>query len=145
MKLIGSLRSIGAIAASIFITSLIVEVTEFALVALLNGAPTTDPETYLAIRNRDGLLTGKVGYNCLGGVAGGYLGAWIAGRRPLAHAAVAATIQTALLAAAFLDPTLRLSAPVLAWIAFAVTTTIGTMLGSWLFRRRVQRANVRRA
>ena len=138
-------RSIVGIAAAIVITSLIVELTEFVLVALLNGGPTTDPETYLSIRNRDGFLAAKAAYNCLGGVGGGYLGASIAGRTPLAHAAIAATIQTNLLTAAFLDPTLRLSAPVWAWIAFAVATAVGIILGGWLFGRRTQRANDRRA
>lgn len=130
------LRSVASVIVGVVLTSLIVEPLEFGLVALLNGAPVTDPDTYLAIRNQPAFLAAKLVYNGLGGIAGGYAAALVAGRRPVLHAGVAAALQGALLLFAASDPMMRLSTPLWAWIGIGVTTPAGLLLGGWLRARR---------
>lgn len=134
------LRSVASIIVGILLTSLIVEPLEFGLVALLNGAPVTDPETYLAIRNQPVFLAAKLAYNGLGGIAGGYAAAVVAGRRPVLHAGIAAALQCVLLLFAASDPAMRLSTPLWAWIGIGVTTPGGLLLGGWLRANRVARS-----
>lgn len=59
---------------------------------------------------------------------GGYAAGWIAGRRPVAHAGIAALLQAALLAMAAY-PVMRLSAPIRAWIGMGATTVGGMLIG----------------
>ena len=133
------LRSVAGVAGCILLTSVIVESIEFGLVALIHGAPTTDPQTYLGIRNQAGFLAVKLIYNGVGGAVGGYVAGGIAGRRPLTHAGVAALLQSALLAMAVADPVMRLSTPIWAWIGVGATTVGGMLIGGWLKMARAAR------
>ena len=79
MILIRTFRSLMAMTAGIMLISLVAEAIEFGLVTMINGAMTTDPESYFAIRNRGWFLCVKLIYNTAAAVAGGYAAAWIAG------------------------------------------------------------------
>jgi hypothetical protein len=50
------LRSILAVLAGLVLISVIVESLEFGLVTLVNGEVTTDPDSYLRVRNTPGLF-----------------------------------------------------------------------------------------
>lgn len=134
-----------SVVVGVLLTSLIVEPLEFGLVALLNGAPTTEPATYLAIRNQAGFLAAKLVYNGFGGMVGGYAAGVVAGRRPVLHAGIAAALQCALLLFAASDPTMRLSTPLWAWIGIGLTTPAGLLCGGWLRAQQAAKVNASRA
>jgi len=132
------LRSIGAVVAAILLISLIVEGLEFALVSLVNGSITTDPERYMAIRNQGWFLGLKFGYNFAAGVAGGALASNIAKRAPLRHGALVAGLQTVAFLAALSNAEMRATAPLWAWAGFIVATGLGILAGAYLGGRRGQ-------
>lgn len=132
------LRSIAAVVLGILLISVLAEATEFALVGLVNGSLTTDPERYLAIRNLNWFLWLKLGYNFAAGAIGGAVAAHIAGQRPLRHGAVVAGLQTVAFLAALSDAGTRATAPSWAWIGFILATGLGVLAGAYLVGRRLK-------
>ena len=130
------LRSILAVFAGLVLISLIVEPVEFGLVALVNGEVTTDPDSYLRVRNTPAFLAAKVVYNTAAAIVGGWVTARLARRAPMAHGLVLAIIQTAAFGWAFATPALRRSTPDWMWATLIVVTFAGIMTGSLLHRRR---------
>ena len=112
--------------------SVVVEVLEFALVTLINGASTTDPETFYAIRNRTWFLVAKLVYNTAAAVAGGYLTALLAGRKEVAHGLVMAGLQTVAFLFALSQPDIKRWTPVWMWVALIALTFLGIVAGARL-------------
>lgn len=132
------IRSIAALVAALVAISVLVELIELALIVAVNGGMPAGEDQYFAVRNRPVILAAKFLYNAAGGFAGGLLVARIAGRRPVAHGVTLAAIQGALLVWAMLHPQLGRTAPLWAWVAFALTTCAGIVGGAmWVSRRRV--------
>ena len=125
-----AIRSVVAILVGLAAISLLVEPLEFALVALVNGGIETDPAAYLAVRNQPWFLALKLAYNFGGGLAGGYLAAWLAPREPAAHGFALAILQGMILLWAMSDPELGSTAPVWAWLGVALTTGAGIIGGA---------------
>jgi hypothetical protein len=129
------IRTVGAVLVGLMSITLIVEPIEFLLVTAANGGLTTDPYEYFQVRNRGWLLALKMVYNTGAAVAAGYLTAWIAGRAPLAHAAVVAVLQVAAFAFAMATPELRQTGPGWMWFSLLAATPIAIVAGAWLRRR----------
>lgn len=127
-------RSLAAIVLGLLLISLLAEAIEFALVALLNGEPTTDPAAYIGIRNRPPVLAAKLAYNALAGLAGGYAAAWVARRAGRRHALALALIQATTLLWALFSP-LGGSAPRWLWVALILTMTPAIVAGGTLRER----------
>ena len=126
------LRTIGGVLVGLMSITLIVEPIEFLLVTAANGGMTTDPFEYFQIRNRGWFLALKIVYNTAAAVAAGYLTAWVAGRAPVAHAAVVAVLQLAAFTFAMATPELRETGPGWMWFTLLAATPIGIIAGSWL-------------
>lgn len=129
------LRSVLAIFAGLVAISLIVEPLEFGFVTAVNGG-VAEPDRYLAIRNQPWFLGLKFIYNFAAAAAGGYLAAWIGGRRYLLHGVALAGVQTALFLWAMSNPEMRALAPIWAWAGFTVATAAGAVAGAGLRARR---------
>jgi hypothetical protein len=137
-----ALRSVIAVIAGLLLISLIVEPLEFALVALVHGEPTTDPEIYSSVRNRPLFLAAKLVYNTLAAVAGGFVAARLAPRAPIHHAIALVIVQTAAFAYAIATPEMRRTTPDPIWVCLFVLTAIGIMGGAHLQRRMRAKAPV---
>lgn len=92
------IRSFLAILVGLMLISVVVEPLEMLLVTLWHGSMLTDPQAYIAVRNRPAFLALKFLYNSGGGWLGGYVAARIAGRAEVRHAVVLALVQAAALA-----------------------------------------------
>lgn len=130
------IRTALAIIVGLLAISLIVEPLEFGLVTLLNNGAAPEPGRYLEIRNQPLFLGFKFFYNFLAAVLGGYLGAWVGGRRPILHGFALAVVQSALFVWAMSRPEMRAFAPIWAWAGFIVATAMGAVFGSVLRARR---------
>ena len=130
------LRSIFAVFAGLVLISVIVEPLEFGLVTLVNGAVTTDPDSYFRVRNTPAFLATKVVYNTAAAIVGGLVAARLAPRAPMAHGLVLAVTQTLAFGWALATPALRRSTPDWMWACLIVVTFAGIMTGSVLQRRR---------
>ena len=62
------LRSAAGLVLGLFAITFSVEALEFVLVGLVGGGFTTQPDEYLAVRNRTPFLLAKVIYNFFGGI-----------------------------------------------------------------------------
>ncbi len=131
------LRSVFAVLAGIVAISMLVEAIEFGLVTLVNGAPTTDPETYYSIRNRPEFLGLKLVYNTGAAAAGGYLTALIAGYAGLRHGLALATLQTLAFGYVLTQPDLARWLSTSMWATLVGVSFIGIMAGA---RARVRSA-----
>ena len=142
--LIQVLRSVLGVFISLMLISIIAEGIEFLLVALVHGSITTDQDAYFGIRNRPPLLAIKFVYNTFAGFAGGYVAAWIAGRAPVWHGLLLATVQLAGFIYGMTASPYASTTPMWAWIALAGTMTPAIVIGSWVRRRRaLQRSRAR--
>lgn len=135
------LRSVLAVLAGLVVISVLVESIEFALVALVNGGATTDPDTYFRIRNQPAFLAAKLVYNTAAAIVGGFLAAWLARRAAVAHGIVLAVVQTAAFGWALANPAIRRSTPDWMWACLIVLTFAGIVVGSLLQSRRIELAD----
>ena len=126
------LRSVLAIVAGLMVISIIAEGIEFMLVTALHGGVATEPDVYWSVRNRPMVLGLKLIYNTLAAAGGGYLAAWIAGRRALAHGIALAAIQLALFVWGMTASEFAGATPTWAWSTLCVTMTAGILFGARL-------------
>jgi hypothetical protein len=134
--LIRLVRTSAAILAGLLVLSGLVEGLEFALVAAINGGPTTQPEIYYGIRNLPWFLGLKLIYNTAGAVVAGFLTAQIAGYAKIWHGIALAIIQSIAFAWALAQPDLRQWTPIWAWVALMLLTFAGIVYGARMARRR---------
>ncbi len=131
-----ALRGILSVAAGLVAISVIAEGVEILLVSALHGGLVSDETTYWSVRNRPAVLGLKLLYNTLAAAVGGYLCAWIAGHRQLAHAAVLAGIQLLLFIWGMTASEFAGTTPAWAWITLCVTMTAAILWGAMLWRAR---------
>jgi hypothetical protein len=137
------LRSLIAVLVGVVLISAIAEPIEFALVTLVHGGVTTDPDVYFSVRNRQGFLAAKLVYNTAAAIVGGFAAARLGRRSPMGHGMVVAIVQTAAFGWAMGNPGLRRSTPDWVWACLIVLTFAGILAGALLQRRRVTRADKR--
>ena len=132
------IRSGLAVLVGIILISILVEGIEFALVTVVNGAPTTDPAVYYGIRNRAWFLLLKLLYNTASAFLGGYVGARIAGYHEWRHGVALASLQTLAFIWALSRPDMRRWTPTWVWVALIVVSILGILAGASLRARRVR-------
>ena len=133
------LRSIIAVLGGIGLVSIVVETLEFTLVNAVAGGTILDMAGYFAVRNRPAILGAKLVYNTLAAVLGGYMTAKVAGTREMAHAGVAALLQTAALIWGFTAGEYAAFTP--AWMRIALVLLTGpAMLAGASIRARAARS-----
>ena len=93
----GFVRSILAILGGIGLVSIVSQLLEFTLVGAAAGGQLTGMQQYFEVRNRPSILAAGLVYNTVAAVLGGYMVAKIAGAQEMAHARIAALVQTAAL------------------------------------------------
>ena len=135
-----AIRTFIAIIVGMFLISALVEGLEFGLVTAINGAPTTEPEAYYAIRNRIWFLAIKLVYNTAAAVAGGFVAALIAGYRQLGHGIALAVIQTLAFAWALTQPEVSRWTPGWMWAGLMLLSFGGILFGARIQARRVRAA-----
>lgn len=123
------IRSLAAIFVGMALISFIAEGVEFLLVAMVNGSPTTDPESYFETRNRPAMLAAKFVYNTLAALSGGYVTAWVAGRRPVHLGIILALLQTAGLIYGMTGSPFADTTPMWVWVVLCVTMPPTIMIG----------------
>ena len=134
------IRSLIAILGGIGLISLVAEVLEFTLVGAAAGGPLPDLDAYFAVRNRPSILGAKLVYNTVAAVLGGYMTAKIAGRHEMAHARIAALVQTAALIYGFTAGEFAAYTPV--WMRAALIVLTGpAMLAGATIRTRAARSS----
>lgn len=142
-KLILIVRFVAAVVAGMLVISLLVEAVEFGLVAAVHGAVTIDPAIYFGVRNSFPVLHLKFLYNVLGGLAGGYLAAWIARRHETRVGLILALIQTTALVAAMLSPQMGVWTPAWVWLTLIATMFPAIVLGAlWRHRQLLSKPSV---
>ncbi len=120
------------------LVSIVVETLEFTLVNAVAGGTILDMAGYFAVRNRPVILGAKLVYNTLAAVLGGYMTAKVAGTREMAHAGVAALVQTAALIWGFTAGEYAAFTP--AWMRIALVLLTGpAMLAGASIRARAVR------
>jgi hypothetical protein len=127
---VNPLRSLLAILSGLAFISIVVELLEFTLVNAVAGQPLTDPEAYFAVRNQPRILAGKLVYNSLAALLGGYAVAKVAGHAEIAHGGFAAAVQTASLAWGALASDFSRFTPGWMWAALIVLTAPAMMAGA---------------
>lgn len=130
MKMIAWVRIAVGIVVGIGVISFIAEAVEFVIVTLIHGAPTMDPAAYFEVRNQLSVLVLKVFYNAAAGFAGGYVSAWIAGRKEVVVGVALLILQTVALLWAMQSPDLRLWTPLWMWIVLILTMPPAILLGA---------------
>ena len=88
------IRSIVAVLAGMGVVAIISQLLEFTLVAAAAGGQLASMGQYFEVRNRPSILAAGLVYNTVAAVLGGYVVARTARVREMAHAQVAALIQT---------------------------------------------------
>lgn len=126
------LRSILGVVAGLIAISVIAEGIELLLVTVLHGGAVTDPDVYWKVRNRTPVLGLKLVYNTLAAGVGGYLVAWIAGHRHLAHGAALAIVQLVLFVWGMTASEYAGTTPAWVWITLCVTMSASILLGARL-------------
>lgn len=130
-------RSVAAILAGLLLITVIAEGIEFGLVTFLRGGDTNpDFAEYFGVRNRPWVLGLKVVYNNLAALAGGFLCAWIAGRRALAHGVALAVAQVAGLVYGMTVSAYASWTPMWMWWALILLMAPAIVLGAWLRGRK---------
>lgn len=124
------LRSILGVLTGLIAISVIAEGIEFLLVTALHGRAVTDPDVYFEVRNRPLVLGLKLVYNTLAAGVGGYLAAWIAGHKHLAHGAALAGVQLVLFVWGMTASEYAGTTPAWAWITLCVTMSAAILLGA---------------
>jgi hypothetical protein len=135
------IRSVLAIVIGMAIITGIAEAVEYLIVSVIKGvkADPANPDAYFAARNESSILALKHVYNFLAGLAGGFIGVWVAGRKEMAHGWVLMLIQALAIAYAMLTPSLAKGAPLWAWVSFGVATLVGIYAGALLRVKRKKR------
>lgn len=130
-------RTILSLFLGLFAISILVESLEFVVVAIANGAVTTDPEIYVSVRNQTWILIGKLFYNSAGAFVGGYLAARLAEYAPLKHGAALAVIQTLAFVWALSQPEIRITTPDWMWALLIPLTAVAIVMGGLRCQQRV--------
>lgn len=112
-----ALRSVLVVVAALLLIGFIDQTLERTLVAALADGPVTDEASYLAVRNRTGVLAMTVVTHALASLLTGYVLGKLAGRHEVRHAVAAAVVATVAYALAFVSPNVLLP-PV--WVRVAV-------------------------
>ena len=123
-------RSIIAVLGAFGLIALVTEALEFTLVSAASGGSITDMASYLAVRNRPGLLAAKIAYTGAAGILGGYMAAKVAGTREMLHGGIAAALQTATLLWAFTAGEFAGSTPLWAKAALVAVTGPAMLAGA---------------
>lgn len=129
------LRSLAAIVVGLAVITMVTEGIEIALVTLVHGERTTDPEVYFGVRNQGWFLAVKLAYNSTAAALGGFLAAWVAGRAERRHGVGLAAVQTAAFGMALATPDMRQWTPDWMWAALIVVSIGGIMLGATMRAR----------
>ena len=133
----GFIRSILAILGGMGLISIITQVLEFTLVGAAAGGQLTGMEQYFEVRNRPSLLAAGLVYNTVAAVLGGYMVAKIAGQQEMAHARIAALVQTAAMIYGFTAGEYAQFTP--AWMRIALIAIVGpAMLAGASIRKRAE-------
>ena len=126
------LRSILGVVAGLIAISVIAEGVELLLVMALHGGAVTDPDVYWKVRNQTPVLGLKLVYNTLAAGVGGYLAAWIAGYRYLAHGTMLAIVQLVLFIWGMVASEYAGTTPAWVWITLCMTMSAAILLGARL-------------
>ena len=116
-------RSILAILGGIGVISIVTQVLEFTLVGAVAGGQLAGMEQYFEVRNRPSILAAGLVYNSVAAVLGGYMVAKIAGQHEMAHARIAALVQTAAMIYGFTAGEYAQFTP--AWMRVALIAIVG--------------------
>jgi hypothetical protein len=137
------IKSILAIVTGMAVITGIAEGIEYLIISVIKGvkADAANPDAYFAARNETPILALKHVYNFLAGLAGGFVCAWIAGRKEQVHGWVLMLVQAVAIAYAMFTPELAKGAPIWAWITFGAATLIGIYTGAWLRVKRKKRVS----
>ena len=121
-------KSVIAVLGGMVLMYFLAEILEPPLVAWLASERPTSMETYLALRNEQDVLVGRLVLTGLTGVLVGYVVAKIAGHHELPHAAASAMLHSFMLLRAFAaDP----SAVAASWrVAFVAVTAVAMLAGA---------------
>jgi hypothetical protein len=126
------LRSALAVIAGVAIISLVVQSLEFTLVNAMADEPVRDMAGYFAVANRPSMLAGKLAYQTLAAVLGGYMTAKIADSDRMKHAALAAAVQTTALIWGFTAGEYASFTPAWMRIALVLATGPAMLAGGWV-------------
>ena len=138
------IRSIIAVLGAFGLVALVTEALEFTLVSAVAGGSITDMGSYLAVRNRPGMLAAKIAYTGAAGILGGYMAAKVAGTRELLHGGLAAALQTATLLWGFTAGEFAASTPLWARAALIVVTGPAMLAGASIRARAAEAGETRR-
>ncbi len=134
------LRSLLALFGSLILISILVETVEFLLVTALHGSITSDQQVYFGIRNRPWVLALKLLYTFGGGLVGGYVAAWLAGRAELKHALILAGVQAVAMIWGMTASEYADTMPRWAWILVTLDVALAIVVGGWLRSRKMSEA-----
>jgi hypothetical protein len=126
------LRTALAVIGGVALISFIVEPLEFTLVNAVAEEPVRDMAGYFAVRNTPAMLAGKMVYNTLAALLGGYITAKIAGAEEMKHGALAAAVQTTALVWGFTAGEYASFTPVWMRMALVVVTGPAMLAGAWV-------------
>jgi hypothetical protein len=122
-------RSIAAVLLGLLIVGFIDQTLERTLVTALAQAPPTDEASYLAVRNRPGVLLVTLITHALAATLAGYILGKIAGAFEVRHAIAAAALATVAYAAAFMNANVMLP-PIWVRIAMLAITPPALIAGA---------------
>lgn len=125
------LRSVGAVFAALLLIGLIDQTLERTLVAALAQGAVTDEASYLAVRNRAGVLMVTVVTHTLAALLTGYILGKFAGYEEVRHAVAASVFATATYAMAFITPNVMVP-PVWVRVALMVVTPPALIAGAYV-------------
>ena len=126
------LRTALAVIGGVALISLTVEALEFTLVNAAADEPIRDMARYFAVRNSPGMLAGKLVYNTLAALLGGYMTAKIAGSEEMKHGALGAAVQTTALIWGFTAGEYASFTPAWMRVALVVVTGPAMLAGAWV-------------
>jgi hypothetical protein len=124
-------RSLAAVVAALLMLGFIDQTLERTLVMTLADAPLHDEVSYLAIRNRPGVLAVTVFTHALASLLTGYVLAKLAGSHEMQHAMVTAALATMLVAFASMTPNIMLP-PVWVRVAMIFITPPALIAGAYV-------------
>jgi hypothetical protein len=96
MPAINPLRSAVAVLGGLLMLFVLGQILELVLVRTAASAPLQNIEEYMAVRSRPAVLGGLVASQVVASLLAGYMTAKVAGVAEMAHAALAAALQTIL-------------------------------------------------
>ena len=130
-----SIRSIIAVLGAIVLVYFLSGILEGPLVAALASERPTNMDELIAARNEAAVVTGRIVITGVVSLLAGYVAAKIAGEHEVAHAAVAALLEAAILLSGFAAEPPATALSYGTRTAF-VTMTIGAMMAGAAIRAR---------